>query len=133
MALQRFRGRLPLVAFILLAVVCLLLLGFACACLTHHPMQAIQAALSAIPALPAQIEVWPLKLQDALPTVPVPLRSPDPDVPLELGAALAAIYDEAAYDLSIHYNQPPPPPPLTAGDAAWMGQLLESRSPADNG
>ena len=60
MALQRFRGRLPLVAFILLAVVCLLLLGFACACLTDHPMQAIQAALSAIPALPAQIEVWPL-------------------------------------------------------------------------
>lgn len=53
-----------------------------------------------------KIEVWPIGLQDALPTVPVPLRSPDPDVPLELGAALATIYDEAAYDLSIDYSAP---------------------------
>lgn len=73
-----------------------------------------------------KVEIWPLRLQDPLPTVPVPLRSPDPDVPLELGAALATIYDEAAYDLSIDYNAPPPPPPLSGDDAAWVQSLMEN-------
>ncbi len=72
-----------------------------------------------------KIEVWPVRLQYALPTVPIPLRAPDPDVPLELGAALATIYDEAAYDLSIDYGAPPPPPPLSDEDAAWLQTLLE--------
>jgi hypothetical protein len=72
-----------------------------------------------------KIEVWPIRLQDALPTVPVPLRSPDPDVPLELSAALATIYDEAAYDLSIDYSTPPAPPLLSDEDASWMKSLLE--------
>lgn len=51
---------MPLVAFILLAIVCLALLGFACACLGDHPMQALERALGAIPSLPALIEVWSL-------------------------------------------------------------------------
>ena len=49
---------MPLFAFVLLAVLCLALLGFACACLADHPMQAIEHALSAIPALPALAEIW---------------------------------------------------------------------------
>jgi hypothetical protein len=60
MRLQTLRGRMPLVAFILLAVVCLALLGFACACLSDQPMQALERALGAIPSLPALIEVWSL-------------------------------------------------------------------------
>jgi len=48
----------------------------------------------------------------------VPLRSPDPDVPLDLQTALNTIYDEARYDLSIDYTQPPPDPPLSDEDAA---------------
>jgi hypothetical protein len=53
---------MPLIAFILLAVICLALLGFACACLSDHPMQALERALSAVPVLPALIEVWPVAL-----------------------------------------------------------------------
>ena len=49
---------MPLVAFILLAIVCLALFGFACACLGDHPMQALERALGEIPALPALGEVW---------------------------------------------------------------------------
>jgi hypothetical protein len=60
MDLQALRGRMPLVAFILLAVVCLALLGFACACLGDNPMQALERALGAFPALPALVEVWSL-------------------------------------------------------------------------
>ena len=58
MNLERLRGRMPLVAFILLAVVCLLLFGFACACLTNHPMQVLERMLGSIPTLPPLIEVW---------------------------------------------------------------------------
>jgi hypothetical protein len=59
-ALHRLRGRVPLVAFILLAVVCLALLGFACACLSDQPLQAIDRALSTGEALRPLIAVWTL-------------------------------------------------------------------------
>jgi hypothetical protein len=51
---------MPLVVFILLAVVCLALLGFACACLSDQPAQAIDRAMSLGSALPPLIEVWSL-------------------------------------------------------------------------
>ncbi len=70
-------------------------------------------------------EVWPIRLQDKLPVVPVPLRAPDRDVRLELSAAVAAIYDEAAYDLSINYTEPPPPPPLSPEEMEWAQSLMK--------
>ena len=60
MKLERLRGRVPLIAVILLALLCLLILGFACACLSDHPMQALQQALSSVQVAPALIEVWSL-------------------------------------------------------------------------
>lgn len=71
------------------------------------------------------VEAWPLKLQDTLPTLPVPLRSPDPEAVLDLSAALRAIYDEALYHLSIDYTQDPPPPPFPPEDMAWLRTQLE--------
>jgi len=53
---------MPLVAFVLLAVVCLALLGFACACLSDHPMQALERALAGVAALPALTEIWSLAI-----------------------------------------------------------------------
>ena len=50
---------MPLVAFVLLAIICLALLGFACACLSDQPMQAIDRALSGGQAVPALV-VWTL-------------------------------------------------------------------------
>ncbi|GAB1538088.1 DUF4058 family protein [Scytonema sp. NUACC21] len=70
------------------------------------------------------IDLWPLTLQETLPTIPVPLRDGDPDAVLELQAALNAIYDEAGYDLSIDYTQPPPPPALSDADIEWMQTRL---------
>lgn len=86
MSLQALRARMPLVAFILLAVVCLAMLGFACACLADHPMQALERALGAIPALPALIEVWSLLALLALVAAgllagaTIPARPPSPAV-----------------------------------------------------
>jgi hypothetical protein len=46
------------VVFVLLVILGLLLLGFACACITDHPAQVIERVLAAIPALPPVLEVW---------------------------------------------------------------------------
>lgn len=75
------------------------------------------------------VEAWPITLQEKLPTLPVPLRSPDPEAILDLSTALSAIYDEALYHLSINYTQEPPPPSLSAAETAWLqAQLAPYRS-----
>jgi hypothetical protein len=69
---------------------------------------------------------WPISVRQPLPPIGIPLRDPDPDVPLDLGAVLNAAYDAGAYDLSIDYRKKPEPP-LKAEDAAWADQLLRDR------
>lgn len=56
MALERLRGRMPLLAFLLLAILCLALLGLACACFSDELALAFERALQAPVAL---LEVWP--------------------------------------------------------------------------
>jgi len=75
----------------------------------------------------SRIGIWPIRLSDSLPVVPVPLRLPDPDVPLDLSSALRTVYDEAAYDLSVNYGAPPPPPPLSPEEETWMRDVLANR------
>jgi uncharacterized protein DUF4058 len=70
------------------------------------------------------VEVWPIQLADRLPVLPVPLLEPDPDVPLDLGAAVASVYERGAYASQIDYHQPPPPPSLSKLDADWLRTLL---------
>lgn len=76
----------------------------------------------------AQVEIWPLRLQEPIPIVPVPLREPDPDVPLDVGKAIQEIYDTAAYDLTINYKTPPPKPDLTLEDEKYLDRLLRKMS-----
>jgi hypothetical protein len=40
--------------------------------------------------------------------------------------ALAFLYDEAAYELSIDYKETPPPPELSDEDKNFLRQLLEN-------
>jgi hypothetical protein len=71
-------------------------------------------------------DLWPLNLQQPLPTIPVPLRKPDPDIPLDLGQVFDTVYEGAAYDLSINYNDDPPPPKLSPSDLEWWQQHRQS-------
>jgi hypothetical protein len=69
---------------------------------------------------------WPILLVQALPTVGIPLRPADPEVPLDLQAVLSSAYDRAGYDLRIDYDAEPEPP-LTGANAEWAKELLRKR------
>ncbi len=74
-------------------------------------------------------EVWPVQLRDTLPTVPVPLLPPDPDVPLSLQKAVDDCFELVGYhDYLIDYTQPPPPPPLAETEAAWVATVVEKQN-----
>jgi hypothetical protein len=73
-----------------------------------------------------EIAIWPCALHVPLPTVPVPLRSPDPDVALPLTDLVQQVYRSARYDLQVDYREPPPPPELAAEDAAWLSAHLQA-------
>lgn len=49
-ALERLRGPMPLLAFVLLAVLCLALIGFACACFDDQFAQALDRVAQSVPA-----------------------------------------------------------------------------------
>jgi len=70
-------------------------------------------------------DVWPIALNQPLPTVPVPLLSGDPDVALDLQLAFTTIYDEFAYDVAIDYARPPDVP-LEGEAAAWAAERIRA-------
>jgi hypothetical protein len=72
-----------------------------------------------------RIEVWPIPLDQPLPTVPVPLLDGDADAVLDLQTAFQAVYEIVGYDLAIDYR-PPPPIPLAADQEQWADGLLRA-------
>jgi hypothetical protein len=74
-----------------------------------------------------RIGVWPIQLREALPILPVPLVNPDPDVPLDLGTLVTAVYDRGRYGTQLDYAQPPPPPPFSEEEQAWIDELLREK------
>jgi hypothetical protein len=68
-------------------------------------------------------DVWPASIDQALPTVPVPLLKGDPDVSLDLQDALTKVYDEGGFDLMVDYRRPPDVD-LTAVESDWLQQWL---------
>lgn len=79
-------------------------------------------------ALVSQVEkrpvvgIWPIQLCDPLPTLPIPLRTPDPHASLDLQQALHRIYDAAGYEDYLYTSAPQPP--LTADEAEWSRQWI---------
>lgn len=74
-----------------------------------------------------EIAIWACALCKPLPTVPVPLRRPDPDAVLNLTAVMQQAYRNARYDLRVDYHTAPPPPQLNRGDAVWLDAHLRVR------
>lgn len=70
--------------------------------------------------------VWHGTVREHLPRVLVPLRAPDADVVLDVGAALNSVYDAGAFSRRINYNLEPDPP-LSPDVAAWSDTLLREK------
>lgn len=89
------------------------------------PVAAYYVVLSRAERRP-RVEVWPIQLWDRLPVVPMPLLQPDPDVPLDLAAVVASVYERGAYAQQIAYHQSPPPP-LSNAEAERIAGFLHHR------
>src|SRR5262249_43687352 len=70
-------------------------------------------------------DVWPIRLHQPLPEVPVPLVGGHPDARLDLQRALTTAYDEYGLNYMIDYTRPPDVP-LTPELAAWVNQHLRA-------
>jgi hypothetical protein len=75
-----------------------------------------------------RVGIWPLRLRDPLPLIPVPLRPSDPDARLDLQQLLHQVYDAAGYEDYIYTGTPQPL--LHPADAAWARELIPKRNEA---
>jgi hypothetical protein len=73
--------------------------------------------------------VWPAHFQHRVPSIPVPLRDPDPDLTLDLQPLLESIYSLGRYHERIDYNRPLTPA-LSEEEAVWVRDLLKNHQPS---
>jgi hypothetical protein len=76
------------------------------------------------PRDPAAVYLHPVRLQDRLPLISIPLRPKDPDVQLDLQPLLDQTYANGRYERRLDYRKPLDPP-LDPDDAAWAQALLK--------
>ena len=70
----------------------------------------------------AKCAVYAWTVRQPLPTLPIPLRSPDADIHIDLGKVFQAAYARGRYARSLPYGRLPTAP-LNAADAAWAVAL----------
>jgi hypothetical protein len=66
--------------------------------------------------------LWPIRLRDGLPEIPIPLRDEKCTPRLALQEILHRIYDEAGYHKYVYDESPDPP--LRKRDAAWAKAVV---------
>jgi hypothetical protein len=72
----------------------------------------------------SRADFWPIRMRDALPDIPIPLRENEAAPLLELQKVLHEIYDSADYAIEIYRREPEPQ--LAPEDAAWAKEVLAS-------
>jgi len=58
LSIARLRKRLPLPVFVVVVILLLVMLGLACLCISHHPTQAAERAISTLANAPALVTMW---------------------------------------------------------------------------
>lgn len=81
-----------------------------------------------LPHEPDRVYLTPIRLQDRLPEIAIPLRPGDPRVTLDLQALLDDAYRTGRYGRRIDYSRPPEPP-LAPDEAARAANLLADKGP----
>jgi len=72
--------------------------------------------------------VWPIRLRERLPVIPIPPRPPHGDARIDLQQVLDRIYDAAGYEDYIYWGQPHPR--LSPEDAEWSRQFVPTQPSA---
>jgi hypothetical protein len=75
-----------------------------------------------------EYELYPCRLRERLPRFGIPLAEGDPDVPLDLQAAIAQTYESGDYGRRINYTRPCEPP-LAPEHQQWAAELLAKERP----
>ena len=74
-----------------------------------------------------RFEVYPRTVRQPLPRIRMPLAGEDPDVPLDIQAALEQAYEAGSYRQRIDYHAPCEPP-LASDDQIWAEELVRTIS-----
>jgi Protein of unknown function (DUF4058) len=69
-------------------------------------------------------EVYAWSIRQPLPLIPIPLKAPDPDVPLDLSAVFATAYERGRYARSVRYASPLGLP-IEPGDREWADEVAK--------
>ena len=72
-------------------------------------------------------KVYPIRLQQSLPRIALPLLPGDPSLPLDLQEIFTRTYDHGPYSRIDLYPTARPTPPLSAEQAAWAVKLLRDK------
>jgi hypothetical protein len=70
--------------------------------------------------------VYPIRLEDRLPPVAIPLLSGDSDVTVDLQAIFDRCYDAGPYAREIRYGEDAVIPPLQTTKATWAAQVVQA-------
>ena len=68
--------------------------------------------------------VYPIRLNQPLPEITIPLLPGDPPQTLDLQAVFQRTYNAGPYHREIDYRQDAPPPPLGQTWQSWLRQVL---------
>ncbi len=72
--------------------------------------------------------VYRWSLHDRLPTLPIPLRPPTPDVEMDLSELVTRVYDLGRYRRTLHHDRPLPDDlPLSPEEREWVLKLNQTR------
>jgi hypothetical protein len=71
--------------------------------------------------------VWRADFDQPLPSAPIPLTRPDPDLTVALQPLVDLIYERSRYAQDIDYSRPLTPP-LATTEASWLRARLRERS-----
>jgi hypothetical protein len=74
---------------------------------------------------PSLLRIWPISIRESLPLLPVPLDPGEPEVLLDVRAAMDHVYDKWRYGEQLNYGRPPVPA-LREPDGSWARDLLAS-------
>lgn len=77
-------------------------------------------------------DVFTWSVREPLPTIPIPLEAPDPDMILDLADLFRIAYERGRYERSLHYTEQPGAP-LDAGTLGWARDLLKRTRPLQPG